>query len=45
MKGITFNKCLSALKRFFKYLIDVEDIDMKNPFAEYETKASYKEEY
>ena len=36
--GKTFNKCLAALKRFFKYLIDVEEIEMKNPFADYETK-------
>jgi integrase len=41
-EGKTFNKCLAALKRFFKYLIDVEEIDMKNPFAEYESKSVAK---
>lgn len=34
----TFNKCMSALKTFFNFLIDIEEIKMKNPFATYESK-------
>lgn len=29
----TFNKCMMAVKGFFKFLIEVEQVDMKNPFA------------
>lgn len=34
----TFNKCMSALRAFYKFLIDVEEIVMKNQFAVYEAK-------
>lgn len=34
----TFNKCMAGLKAFFKFLIDVEEIQMKNPFAVYSAK-------
>ncbi|MBF4485595.1 tyrosine-type recombinase/integrase [Flavobacterium sp. CSZ] len=34
----TFNKCMSGLKAFFKFLIDIEEIQMKNPFAVYSAK-------
>lgn len=34
----TFNKCLSGLKAFFVFLIDVEEIEMKNPFKTYVSK-------
>lgn len=35
----SFNKCMSALKAFFAFLIDVEEILMKNQFAVYESKS------
>ncbi|OXA71099.1 hypothetical protein B0A67_12555 [Flavobacterium aquidurense] len=35
----SFNKCMSALKAFFAFLIDVEEIVMKNQFAVYESKS------
>jgi integrase len=35
----SFNKCMSALKAFFTFLIDVEEIVMKNQFAVYESKS------
>jgi integrase len=35
----TFNKCMGALKAFFNFLIDVEEIKMKNPFNSYESKS------
>ena len=38
----SFNKCLGALKAFFKFLIEIEEVQMKNPFAVYETKKSRK---
>jgi integrase len=34
----TFNKCMSSLKGFFEFLIDEENIDMKNPFRKYTVK-------
>ena len=34
----TFNKCMSELRAFYKFLIDVEEIVMKNQFAVYESK-------
>jgi len=34
----TFNKCMVGLKGFFAFLIDEEDIDMKNPFRKYTAK-------
>ena len=34
----TFNKCMGALKSFFTFLIDVEEIQMKNPFKIYNSK-------
>lgn len=38
----SFNKCMGALKAFFKFLIDIEEIKMKNPFEVYETKKGTK---
>lgn len=38
----TFNKCLGALKAFFNFLIDVEEIEMKNPFRKYASKPTIK---
>ena len=38
----SFNKCLYALKTFFQFLIDVEEIEMKNPFKSYQTKTVIK---
>lgn len=35
----SFNKCMGALKAFFAFLIDVEEIVMKNQFAVYESKS------
>ena len=29
----TFNKCLNAMRGFFDFLIKIEEIEMKNPFA------------
>ena len=34
----TFNKCMISLKSFFNFLIEVEKVDMKNPFAVYNSK-------
>ena len=34
----TFNKCFNILKGFFDFLIDIEDVDMKNPFANFTPK-------
>jgi integrase len=34
----TFNKCFNTLKGFFDFLIDIEDVDMKNPFANFTPK-------
>lgn len=36
--GKTFNKCMIGLKGFFAFLIDEEDIEMKNPFRKYTAK-------
>ena len=38
----TFNKCMSGMKAFFNFLIDVEEIQMKNPFNTYESKSVAK---
>ena len=38
----SFNKCMGALKAFFKFLIEIEEVQMKNPFAVYECKKSRK---
>jgi len=40
----SFNKCLSGLRAFFKFLIDVEEIVMKNQFAVYESKHIIKKD-
>ncbi len=40
----TFNKCMSALRAFYKFLIDVEEIVMKNQFAVYESKSVIKKD-
>ncbi|MFV8466700.1 tyrosine-type recombinase/integrase [Flavobacterium sp. LB1P62] len=37
-KEKTFNKCLSEIKSFFKFIIEVEKIEMKNPFEVYVSK-------
>lgn len=37
----TFNKCMISLKGFFNFLIDVEKIEMRNPFAVYHSKSVY----
>ncbi|MBK0371174.1 tyrosine-type recombinase/integrase [Flavobacterium agrisoli] len=34
----TFNKCLNGVKSFFEFLIDIEEIEMKNPFRKYSRK-------
>ena len=34
----SFNKCLAGLKGFFDFLIDVEEVEMKNPFRKYVRK-------
>jgi hypothetical protein len=34
----TFNKCLNAIRGFFEFLIDVEEIEMKNPFRSFVPK-------
>lgn len=34
----TFNKCLAGVKGFFDFLIDVEEVEMKNPFRMYVRK-------
>lgn len=34
----TFNKCMAGVKRFFEFLIDIEEIDMRNPFRKYTPK-------
>ncbi|MBL0329103.1 MAG: tyrosine-type recombinase/integrase [Bacteroidetes bacterium] len=36
----TFNKCLVSLKAFFKFLIDDEEVKMKNPFESYVSRKS-----
>lgn len=38
----TFNKCLNGVKVFFDFLIDVEDVEMKNPFRKYTRKQIIK---
>lgn len=39
---VSFNKCMGALKAFFKFLIDIEEINMKNPFESYTSKKKIK---
>jgi len=34
----TFNKCLNSVKSFYEFLIDVEEIEMRNPFRNFVTK-------
>lgn len=34
----TFNKCMAGVRYFFEFLIRVEEVEMKNPFREYERK-------
>lgn len=34
----TFNKCMISLKSFFNFLIEIEKVDMKNPFSVYNSK-------
>lgn len=34
----TFNKCFTAVRAFFNFLIDVENIDIKNPFRNFVPK-------
>lgn len=36
----TLKKCMSTLKGFFEFLIDIEEIDMRNPFRTYVVKSS-----
>ena len=36
----TFNKCFKAIRAFFEFLIDVENIEMKNPFMKFVPKPS-----
>ncbi len=33
----TFNKCMAGVKYFFKFLIEIEEVKMKNPFETYES--------
>ena len=35
----TFNKCFIALRSFFEFLIEVENIEMKNPFRKFVPKS------
>lgn len=35
----TFNKCMMSLKSFFNFLIEIEKVDMKNPFSVYNSKS------
>jgi integrase len=35
----TFNKCMIALKGFFRFLIEIEKIEMSNPFQVYQSKS------
>lgn len=37
----TFNKCMISLKSFFNFLIEIEKIDMKNPFSVYNSKSVF----
>jgi site-specific recombinase XerD len=37
-KEKTLKKCMSTLKGFFEFLIDVEEIEMRNPFRTYVVK-------
>ena len=34
----TFNKCLNGVRGFFDFLIEVENVDIKNPFRKYTRK-------
>jgi integrase len=36
----TFNKCFIAVRAFFEFLIEIENIDMKNPFRKFEPKVA-----
>ena len=38
----TFNKCMVSLKSFFNFLIEIEDINCKNPFAVFNRKKVIK---
>ena len=38
----TFNKCLNEVKRFFDFIIKVENVAMKNPFDNYTCKTVFK---
>jgi integrase len=38
----TFNKCMMSLRTFFNFLIDIEDINMKNPFVGFKSKSVEK---
>jgi integrase len=40
----TFNKCLNGLRAFFKFLIEIEEVLMKNPFAIYVAKTVIKKD-
>ena len=35
----TFNKCMISLKSFFNFLIEIEKVEMKNPFSVYNSKS------
>lgn len=34
----TFNKCLNTLRRFFEFFIEIENMEMKNPFRNFVSK-------
>lgn len=36
----TFNKCFIAVRSFFEFLIEIEEIDMKNPFRKFVPKVA-----
>lgn len=38
----TFNKCMAGVKCFFEFLIDIEEIEMRNPFRNYVAKEVIK---
>lgn len=40
----TFNKCMAGLRAFFQFLINIEEVEIKNPFETYVSKAVEKKE-
>lgn len=40
----TFNKCMAGLRAFFQFLINIEEVEIKNPFETYVSKAVEKKD-